>query len=347
MDLKLLSKFYENLQDEESRILFSLKWEMLLGEKTHSDFMNTLRSLDYKWNIPSYDDCRDKIGDRKLIIFGAGVDGGMTYDVLSKNGIAVYAFCDNDLTKQGTVLYDKPILSVNEIKENADSYYVIIASSKYSGMLLNDLVSSYFPRDNIWYPRLGSLYATTGQQYFDCPGLNPIGSKEVFIDAGCFDADTSKQFAKWCTGKYKRIIAFEPNKCNYQKCKSNNYLKNFELLPYATWSQKEQVRFLNDSSSSRVSDSEEMILETESIDNVLKGEQATFIKLDVEGAEIETLKGAEDTIRKHKPRLAISIYHKPSDIYEIPELIMGYREDYKFYIRHYTNRTWETVLYAI
>ncbi len=77
------------------------------------------------------------------------------------------------------------------------------------------------------------------------------------------------------------------------------------------------------------------------------GERATFIKLDVEGAELETLKGAERTIKEYKPRLAISIYHKPSDIYEIPELLMEYRSDYKFYIRHYTSYVWETVLYAI
>lgn len=200
MDLKLLYKFYENLQDEESRMFFSLKWEILLGIKQERDFINVLQGLDYKWNIRSHDDFRDKIGDKKLVIYGAGADGGITHDVLTKNGLSVYAFCDNDVTRQGTIFCGKPILSVNEVKEQADSYYVIIASSQYCGMLFSDLVCSYFPRENIWYPSLGVLYATTGQQYFDCPGLAPVGSDEVFIDAGCYDADTSKQFVKWCGG---------------------------------------------------------------------------------------------------------------------------------------------------
>ena len=84
----------------------------------------------------------------------------------------------------------------------------------------------------------------------------------------------------------------------------------------------------------------------ESIDNVIK-EEVTFIKLDVEGAELRTLMGAAETIKKYKPRLAISIYHKPEDIYEIPLLLMEYRPDYRFYIRHYTSYIWETVLYAV
>lgn len=69
--------------------------------------------------------------------------------------------------------------------------------------------------------------------------------------------------------------------------------------------------------------------------------------MDVEGAELDTLIGAQETIKKYKPKLAISIYHKPEDIYMIPEFIMKCRDDYSFLIRHYTSCTFETILYAI
>lgn len=347
MNLSLLSKFYEKLQDEESRKLFSVKWEILFGNKKYSDFMNMLLESDYQWNLSPYDDFRQHMGDKKLVIFGAGTDGRMTHDILTKNGISVHAFCDNDETKWGNDFCGRVVLSPAEVKEQGGSYYVVIASHNHAGELLHNLTSDYFPRENIWYPRLGTIYATTGLQYFDCPELNPIGPEEVFIDAGCFDADTSRQFAKWCGGEYKRILGFEPSESNYQKCIENNELKNFGLLPYATWSKKDKLYFSNRGSGSRISDAGELTLETESIDNALNGERATFIKLDVEGAELETLKGAVNTIKAYKPRMAISIYHKPSDIYEIPELLMTYRTDYKFYIRHYTSYMWETVLYAI
>ena len=90
---------------------------------------------------------------------------------------------------------------------------------------------------------------------------------------------------------------------------------------------------------------EEIIIE--SIDNILNGREATFIKMDVEGAELESLKGTRKTIVQYKPKLAICIYHKLEDFYKIPEFIMSCRSDYKFYISHYTSCEYETVLYAI
>jgi hypothetical protein len=86
-----------------------------------------------------------------------------------------------------------------------------------------------------------------------------------------------------------------------------------------------------------------------SLDEYLKNEKepVTFIKMDLEGAELNALKGAEQTIKEQKPKLAISIYHKPEDIWEIPNLLLELVPDYKFYIRHYTLIGAETVLYAL
>ena len=84
-----------------------------------------------------------------------------------------------------------------------------------------------------------------------------------------------------------------------------------------------------------------------SIDDVLDGEKVTFIKLDVEGSELETLIGAEKSIRKYKPRLAVSVYHKPEDLWVLAEYIISLDLDYKLYMRHYTTCNYETVLYAL
>lgn len=69
--------------------------------------------------------------------------------------------------------------------------------------------------------------------------------------------------------------------------------------------------------------------------------------MDIEGAELQALKGAENIIRRYRPKLAICIYHKPEDLYEIPQFIKSCHSDYKFYIRHYTDIFSELVLYAI
>ena len=69
--------------------------------------------------------------------------------------------------------------------------------------------------------------------------------------------------------------------------------------------------------------------------------------MDVEGAEINALKGAEKLIKKYKPKLAICIYHKMEDMWEIPGLILSYVPEYKLYLRHYSPSKDETVLYCL
>lgn len=88
------------------------------------------------------------------------------------------------------------------------------------------------------------------------------------------------------------------------------------------------------------------VIETVALDEFLRGERVTFIKMDIEGAERDALKGAAQIIREQKPKLAVSIYHRPDDVIEIPKLILSLRPDYRLYIRHYSLLSNETVLYA-
>ena len=88
-------------------------------------------------------------------------------------------------------------------------------------------------------------------------------------------------------------------------------------------------------------------ISTVAIDDVVGGEEVSFIKLDVEGAELKALQGASRTIRTFRPRLAISVYHKPEDIIEILEYILALHNDYKLYLRHYQMSPCETIVYAL
>jgi FkbM family methyltransferase len=81
---------------------------------------------------------------------------------------------------------------------------------------------------------------------------------------------------------------------------------------------------------------------------VIKGDiqRVDFIKLDVEGSELAALKGATGTIRKFNPKMGISLYHKPNDIFEIPLYIKNNFPNYNIYISHYTIHNEETVMYC-
>ena len=82
------------------------------------------------------------------------------------------------------------------------------------------------------------------------------------------------------------------------------------------------------------------------MDDVIK-DSITYLKMDIEGFELEALKGAETLIKINKPKLAICIYHKYDDPVCITEYLSGLVPKYKFYMRHYTYSQHETVLYAI
>lgn len=84
-----------------------------------------------------------------------------------------------------------------------------------------------------------------------------------------------------------------------------------------------------------------------SIDEELEGKRVTFIKMDVEGAELAALQGAQHVIRKQHPKLAICVYHKPEDIIDIPSYILSLDPGYRLFLRHYSPFEDETVLYAI
>lgn len=69
--------------------------------------------------------------------------------------------------------------------------------------------------------------------------------------------------------------------------------------------------------------------------------------MDVEGAELRALQGAEKTIRRCKPTLAVSVYHRPEDFLAIPEYIDSLGMNYRYYLRCYSQTGCETVLYAV
>ena len=152
-------------------------------------------------------------------------------------------------------------------------------------------------------------------------------------------------------GKYKKIYALEPDKINVEKCKKNmakNGVDNVIFVNKGAWNKEDIIKFDNTGNgNSCVSENGENQIEVIDIDSVVNDDKVTFIKMDIEGAELEALKGARNTIIKNKPKLAISVYHKKEDIIEILNYINQLDIGYKFYLRHYTHSASETVLYAL
>lgn len=196
-----------------------------------------------------------------------------------------------------------------------------------------------------------------GNQYFP-NDIVMLGENEVFVDCGAYRGDTIQilmDTAKLHNGSISKIYAFEPDEINFLMMNALVASKNYQEITsiykccVGDGTNKE-IRYKSQpGGGGHISDDGEKIMKLISIDDVVfdSGHTATYIKMDIEGAELNALKGAQKVIERDKPRMAISLYHRINDLWEIPSyLIEEYGDIYNFFIRQH-NDFFETVLYAI
>lgn len=173
-------------------------------------------------------------------------------------------------------------------------------------------------------------------------------SDETYIDLGAYNGDTVSEFISYAKD-YKKIIALEPDSKNFKKLVRNTEnFSNIETHNAVAWNCDTCIPF--DSRNGRQSSVKKsgVLSQARSVDSILDGSEAGIIKMDIEGAEYQAIKGAENTIRRHSPKLMISLYHRNEDMFKIPLLIQSINPDYKFFIRHQLYiPAWETNLYCI
>jgi FkbM family methyltransferase len=182
-------------------------------------------------------------------------------------------------------------------------------------------------------------------QYFEeFLKLAPTG--EVFVDVGGYDGATTAEFIRRVDA-YDQIYFFEPDAKNMALAKQllsgHSDIKYFDL---GLAEKSKKLKFDEAGAATRLGNRGSTTVQVRALDEVI-GSPVSFIKMDIEGGEALALRGATRTISRYHPRLAIAGYHKPSDLWEISELILSIREDYSVYLRHYTEGISETVLFFI
>ena len=216
---------------------------------------------------------------------------------------------------------------------------------KYS---IDTLVSYVKSRNNGDYTICEKFYDPN--QYFS-DNIISFKENETFVDCGVFDGETIKEFISRNNNSFDHIYGFEPDKNNYENSINNlrsispNKLKIFNL---GSWYNNDILKF--NSISERVSEIDpngSVEIKVDSIDNLICDNKVSFIKMDVEGAELNSLRGAEKIIKLNKPKLAICLYHKPEDIFDITYYINSFKLNYKYYIRLHTRFSQELVLYCV
>lgn len=198
---------------------------------------------------------------------------------------------------------------------------------------------------------------TPAEEKFD---LLNIGTEEVYVDLGAYNGDTVVEFLNETSLQFRKIYAMEPDVKNYRRMKRALYMIGAALMECyncGAWDEDTTVTFnLRGGRSGRVvpDDGESRNparfreIKMMKTDTMLRGESATYIKIDVEGSESHALEGARHTISEFRPRLNVALYHRNEDMFAIPMMVSDMNRKYRFYMRHHPYvPDWDTNLYCV
>ena len=191
--------------------------------------------------------------------------------------------------------------------------------------------------------------ATTNNQYFP-EDIIQLSEPEIFLDGGAFTGDTLNDYLKYAKVPFKKYICLEPDPQNLIALNNNivsKNLSNIQVIEIAVGNENAALKFdATGGGGAGLSDTGTINVNCARIDDFFN-EEFTFMKFDIEGAELSALKGAYNTIQKFKPKLAVCIYHLPNDLWEI---ILYIKEQFPFYdfsVRTHQYDGLDFVLYAI
>lgn len=177
------------------------------------------------------------------------------------------------------------------------------------------------------------------------------------MDIGAFEGDTTLWFSN-IVGPEGRVFAFEPFDKSYKLLVENierNNVKNVVPIPKALYRKSGAFSMIgHGQGAALVKSNYNSVDNSNTIETITLDEYTQlrnlpgvdFIKMDIEGAEVAALEGVVNTIKKHLPQLAISVYRKGSDIVAVPELIKRIEPSYKLYLHHRSKSWGDTILYA-
>lgn len=299
--------------------------------------------------------------------------------------VPVYKIDDNTLNKQNTVVLfsivmdkDTRISLMNQIRsfgfdcireaqyyrslqvvpeglqgEDLDVYYLheqpaiekayeILADDKSKAIFMANL-NAYFRKD---YGTCLDLEDPMKEQYFP-NDIEMNGGYSRFVDCGGYIGDTVEVLLTK-KNDVQALAVFEPDLYNFECLAETCRVRKIEAVsfPCAVSDKTEFHSFQTARGSGSLSEDGDGTILTVALDDVLHNFRPTFIKMDIEGAEVKALQGARKIICQSVPNLAICVYHNMNHMWDIPLLLQSWNLGYRFYLRSYNAYTMETVLYA-
>lgn len=192
--------------------------------------------------------------------------------------------------------------------------------------------------------------ADTANQYFPSDVVS-LSANEVFLDAGAYDGDTLKDFTSRTNNKFIKYLALEPDPVSYKILQdvAASYENGIvEVFPYAVGVENTILKFdATGGAGAGFSENGSIEVECKRADDFFYNYKPTYLKFDIEGAELDALKGSEKIIETYRPKLAVCIYHLPDDLWRIFLYLHNKFPFYNFFARTHQYDGLDFVLYAI
>lgn len=179
-------------------------------------------------------------------------------------------------------------------------------------------------------------------------GVFSFGDDEVYVEGGAYDGDTIRLFIDRRGGRFDRAIGFEPDpKTHARLAAAFEDDARIEAVALGLGARSETLRFIDDGSrGAKLDPAGDIEVPVTALDAYLDGDRVTFIKMNIEGAELDALDGAGASIARWRPKLAISAYHRPTDLWRVPLKMKALQPEADLFLRQHEAGVVETVAYA-
>ncbi len=275
------------------------------------------------FEVCDYSTAKSRFGDM-IVLLCFGTPLGSVIDNIKR--IAA----EQELYAPDVPVYGNTLFNIEYVRENAENLREVYD-------LLADEQSKKVFENTVLYKLSGNI-----QYLFDCESspdeanksILRLGDNETYFDLGAYRGDTVAEFLH-CTKGYNKIVAVEPDIKTYSKlCSATQNIEKIININAAISDKCGKIEFcMNASRGSNATGG--VVIDSISVDSLLTVDMPTFIKMDIEGAELAAIAGAKKTLSAYKPKLQVAAYHRSEDLITLPLSVLKINPKYKLYMRHF------------
>jgi FkbM family methyltransferase len=192
------------------------------------------------------------------------------------------------------------------------------------------------------------------QYLYDGPGTSPQPG-DTIVDCGAYTGDTARDFLDRLGGRAS-IFALEPFPANFARLEGlAATLPSGALIPIkaAAASAKGTATLTAPGEDASMYPSLGaagpigITVALETLDDLFRDQTVDYVKMDIEGAEADAIRGATRLIVRDQPTMVIASYHRPDDLWAIPRLVESIDPGFRLYAGHNHGTVHEVEFYFV